>query len=89
MLLIVSTDWNIVHYADNIAGRGKITDQMENKLKAQYKPIYSEPTLCVEPGIVTDLFGKVLVWYLPSILHPHSQVCTNPITCLNILFRRC
>jgi hypothetical protein len=71
----VSTDWNIVHYADNITGRSKIGEEMEKKLMAQYKPIFSEPTLCIEPGIVTDLFGKILVWYLPTILHPRRQVC--------------
>jgi hypothetical protein len=72
--ILVKTDWNIVHYADNITGRGAISEELEKKLRAQYKPIYPEPTLCVDPSVVTDLFGKLLVWYLPSILHPDRQV---------------
>lgn len=74
MVILVSTDWNIVHYADNVTGRTKISDEIENKLQSQYKPIASELALHVDPGIVTDLFGKVLVWYLPAILHPQRQV---------------
>ena len=64
-----------MHYTDNITGRTRLPDDTEIKLQSQYKPIYSEPILSVRPGIVTDLFGKILVWYLPSILHPDRQVC--------------
>lgn len=72
--LAVRTTWDADRYADFIIGHSTINEATEARLKAEFPPLFSEPTLLVQPGIITDIFGKILVWYLPAILHPRRQV---------------
>jgi len=70
----VSTEWDAVRYSDHIIGRRKIGEDLEARLKVKFPPLFDDPKLCILPGVVTDKFGKVLVWYLPAILQPARQV---------------
>ena len=56
-----------------MGSRSKTGDK-EAKLKKQFPPLNTDPTLLVEPGIIADMFGKIMVWYLPGIIHPSRQV---------------
>jgi len=70
----VRTEWDAVRYSDHIIGRRKFGEDLEAKLKVKFPPLFHDPKLCILPSIVTDKFGKVLVWYLPAILQPARQV---------------
>jgi len=77
----VCAEWDMVRYSDHIIGHRKIGDDLEENLKAKFPPLFVNPKLCILPGIVTDKFGKVLVWYLPAILQPARQVMIH-FSCL-------
>jgi len=69
--LPVQTKWDVERYADVMMGR---RGDKEAKLKKEFPPLTADPTLSVEPGVIADMFGKIMVWYLPGILHPSRQV---------------
>jgi hypothetical protein len=69
--LPVRTKWDVERYADVMMGR---RGDKEAKLKKEFPPLMADPTLSVEPGVIADMFGKIMVWYLPGILHPSRQV---------------
>jgi hypothetical protein len=67
--------WDADRYAEavknTIEKEGEESSSNE-KLAAHF--LQAELGVIGDPAVVTDMFGKILIWYLPGIF-PHRVVC--------------
>jgi hypothetical protein len=66
-------DWDIERFADKIkpvkmAGnyRSKIKEEVD-RMQKMFQPLQSSGVID-EPAVITDKFGRIIIWHLPRIL---------------------
>jgi len=52
--------------------------KQEERRKKLYPPCCAHPELICEACVVVDVEGIILMWYLPGLLSPKSQVSRPP-----------
>jgi hypothetical protein len=69
-------NWSIVDYLAELGRRNKrcrgMNEQLERAMLRLFPPPESE--LISEPCVVVDSEGRILLWYLPSLLGLKRQV---------------
>lgn len=75
-----TTMWKAGGYVEDLSKRATGQNQgVESKLMKKYPPIFSPSAYHMEPCIVQDEDGKILLWYIPGALTPHRVVSAAPI----------
>jgi hypothetical protein len=69
-------EWAVEDYVEALSGigprcSGKQTE-IESRLRCLFPPGATETI--IEPCVVVDSKGIVLLWFLPGLLHPRRQV---------------
>jgi hypothetical protein len=68
--------WSVVEYVEALTKMGKrctgMQEHIEKKLCQQFPPAESESI--VDPYLVTDSEGNILLWFLPGLLGNNRQV---------------
>ncbi|KAF8956033.1 hypothetical protein BDZ97DRAFT_1607550, partial [Flammula alnicola] len=69
------TSWRAEDYVAELTERstGQIL-RVEAKLRKKFPPIYSPTVYTMDPCIVTDIEGNILLWYLPRALTAERTV---------------
>lgn len=74
------TDWDVTRLADRVKNSRKFDGDVsiEDASLAKY---FNNPELgdLELPATILDRFGRIIVWYLPSIFSLHRVVCTSAV----------
>lgn len=74
-VIIEQTVWKAEEYANKLTTRctGQ-NEQVEEEMQRLFRPIHDETRLEVQPMVVTDSEGNIMLWYLPGILTAARKV---------------
>jgi hypothetical protein len=75
-----TTMWKARDYVKELSKRATGRNQrVESKLKKKYPPIFSPTAYHMEPCVVQDEVGEILLWYIPGALTPQRVVSAASI----------
>jgi hypothetical protein len=57
-------------------GCGRGQELWEEWLLSRFPPAHAPGVRLATPAVLTDDFGKIVLWYLPGVLSNHRQVAT-------------
>jgi len=76
---IEQTEWRIGDYEARLIQKGSRcsgqNETVEAELMAEFPPIKQALGQEDRPLVISDVDGKILVWYLPGLISPARQVC--------------
>jgi hypothetical protein len=77
MMMLDVIPWDAVRYCDRLSihENGRNETREEVLLNAYPPPSAESDKILDAPGIIIDMHGVILAWYLPEVLPAERQVC--------------
>jgi hypothetical protein len=78
-MLLDKVDWDVMRFADRVKNTRPRPDGKPAVEDLKLDKFFRNPELgdLDEPTTIIDKFGRIIVWYLPGILHPSLIVSSR------------